>query len=391
MGQSILRKKIHFHRKALWLIYATCFLLILPSLVKAQALEAGFETGPVLKIYPNFPSSSGASRYTLSYFPKQSDTTIWNTAYHRPLTGCKISYLDMGGDTLGKAIGAQYFFSQKKRLVKALSFNWGLGLGMVYFTNPYHYLDNPNNIANGSHLAFLVELNLGLHYQLNEHYGVLGSFVMLHSSNGHTTLPNVGTNIPGVKAGIRYQWKAEQLSKKGTVSFNKNWHNSIRVSLGQNEFGRSTSPTNGPKQYIYLLSLHRSKRYSVKGQFLFGLEGYYNSGYRLYLKSQEIAELEDRFNNASALIAFVGHEYRYGHYGLMIQAGYNLHNPFLNYFIQHNQPKEKLKAKLPGKFGVNYYFNNPFYTSGTNFYLGLYIKSNVSQADFLEAGVGMTF
>jgi hypothetical protein len=288
-------------------------------------------------------------------------------------------------------VGLQYLFSQQKPITSKLAFNWALGLGAVYFNKPYHYIDNPKNIANGSHLAFLVELNLGLRYQFTANYSLSGAFVMLHSSNGHTVLPNVGTNIPAYRLALCYQPSNNKSISRVLPTWERTKEHNLRLSLGQNEFGRSTAPTNGPPQHIYLLSYQHSMRYSIKGRWYLGAEGYYNGGYRLYLKSQEIAELEDKFTNASALVVFVGHEYRYGHYGLLVQAGYNIHNPFLHYFIKENQPGEKLKAHLPGKFGVNYYIKNPFIHHRTNFYIGAYIKSNVTQADFLETGAGILF
>ena len=350
---------------------------------------------PLLKIYPDFPESSGAWRMEGSYFPPIKDSTIWNKAFNFPTTGVKMSFIDLGNPILGKAMSLQYMFLKTIRLHHRFDINWGIGLGMVYFTNPYDFLDNEENIASGSHWAFLPEVKAGITYHLDEHYSILSAFNLYHSSNGHTQLPNVGINVPALQLGIKYHWNKPNYSKEVSIDdkWNKKWQLNSRFSLGMNEFGGSTSPTNGPKQLIYLSSLYLSKRYSPKGRYQLGFDGYYNSGYRNYLISQEPEELNDRFIDASVLLVFIGHEYIYGHYGLVVQAGYYLHNPFLSYFIEKDKSADSgsLKAKVPGKFGVHYYIWNPYNEPKNNAYIGMYIKSNVTQADFLELGVGFQF
>ena len=373
------------------------FILLQPVLneVQAQHIEASASRGPVLPIYPDFPESSGAWRWEAAYFPRSKDTTIWNRAYRFPSTGLKLSYLELGSQSLGEGIGLQYLFLLRKKIFKKLDFRWGLGLGGVYFTHPYDYLTNQENIATGSRLAFLVELNAGLLLDINEHLSCFTAFNMVHSSNGHTFLPNVGINVPATQIGLQYHFRRKDPVKTEIAAneWKKRWHFNGRLSLGVNEFGGATSPTNGPKHEIYLTSIYLSRRYSPRGLWQAGLDAYYNSGYRSYLISQEPAELDDSFGNASVLIFFIGHEYIYGHYGLVVQAGYYLHNPFWKYFVKKDDSAEtgSLKAILPGKFGVQYYLHSPYNMPKRNLYIGAYIKSNVSQADFLETGIGFSF
>ena len=53
--------------------------------------------------------------------------------------------------------------------------------------------------------------------------------------------------------------------------------------------------------------------------------------------------------------------------------------------------KNAPKRYIPGKFGVNYYLKSPWKPQGWNVYCGVYVKSNMGQADFLETAIGIDF
>jgi hypothetical protein len=77
-----------------------------------------------------------------------------------------------------------------------------------------------------------------------------------------------------------------------------------------------------------------------------------------------------------------------------LQAGYNFHNPGLAYwldFLTENEFMDRLKKRVSGRYGVHYYFKNPYDAPNWNLYAGLEVKSMVVQADFLELCVGVNF
>ena len=72
------------------------------------------------------------------------------------------------------------------------------------------------NIAVGYKLGFLVSAQLGLEYKFDTRIKLITRFDFVHSSNGHTALPNVGINIPTFGAGINYTFDNQPISNKDT-------------------------------------------------------------------------------------------------------------------------------------------------------------------------------
>ena len=94
------------------------------------------------------------------------------------------------------------------------------------------------------------------------------------------------------------------------------------------------------------------------------------------------------------LLLDASYETLYNHFGAELHMGFNVHAPFLIWFQEANGAsglKDAPKSYLPGKFGVNYYLKSPWKAQPWNVYWGLFVKSNVGQADFLETAIGIDF
>lgn len=382
-------------------LFSTCLAILVSiafvnSETKGQTLlDVSYHRGPILKIYPSFPDNKNSYSIQTAIRWKRKGKKSWHKLYKFPETGVKLTYLSTGNSgILGSGFGLQYQIQFDKQLSPKLSFVQSIGLGGMYFDKPYDYINNPENIAIGNELSFLVDVTLKLSYSINPNWNVYTGVGFSHNSNGHTTLPNVGINIPHVLAGVQYALASKKHIDLDTARIRfKKYGAGLRVGFGWNEFGNSTAPTNGPKYPIYLLAFQGYYRFNPHQKLLLGTELYYNTGYRQYLISQEVTDLEENVENASALLLFVGHEYLYGKFGLVIQGGINLHNPFLKYWINAQDEissSDKIKIHVPGRIGVNYYFTSPF-NSKLNPYVGIHVKSNLGQADFAEITFGISY
>jgi len=165
----------------------------------------------------------------------------------------------------------------------------------------------------------------------------------------------------------------------------------MRLAIGFNRFGSEVGPSNGPFYQIYLASFYLDKRVSGINNIQFGIDTYYNSGYRAYLESQQPTELEANFENSSVISIWVGNEFLIGRLGLIFQLGYNIYNPFLKYFVTLDESIKNTKAYLPTRIGAQYYLKDNFHGARSNAFIGLYIKANMGQADFLELSLGVKF
>ena len=162
--------------------------------------------------------------------------------------------------------------------------------------------------------------------------------------------------------------------------------------MGFFQFG--TSAVNGPTQLAYLLSVYASKRVKPGNNIQFGIDAYYNASYRMYLESNEPSQLESSFANSSCIVLWIGNEFIYNHFGMVIQAGPYLHNPFMKFYIEYSDSDsgmERLRAFISGRFGVNYYLRNPWEHFKNNAFIGMYVKSQMTVADFFEVTAGYQF
>jgi hypothetical protein len=355
----------------------------------------GGNVGYLLEIYPSYPKSTLNLGIDAAW-TKQGDTSnIWGAIWKFPETGVAFSYVNFGNnDTLGSSIGLTYRIYLMQHFGKRWSISEGMDMGLAYYTKPFHYIENPGNIAIGARFSGLIRFSVLLRFEISKYWQAYTGFTFHHASNSHTGLPNVGINIPMLQFGAVYYLKKNDSfyeAPKPKFEFQKKIQFNFRLALGLNRFGSEVGPSNGPYYPIYLASIYLDKRVSAINNVQFGIDTYYNSGYRFYLESQQPPELEANFVNSSVISIWIGNEFLIGHLGLILQVGYNLYNPFLKYFVNLDESINSIKAYVPGRIGAQYYLKDQFHGARKNAFIGIYIKSNMGQADFLEFSLGYKF
>ena len=353
--------------------------------------EVGVMGGQILDIYPNMPATSlqrcafGAVRW--------GGDSPYRELYGYPEHGVILSFQDLGNpSTLGYGIGLQYQVGFEKYISKRFRWTTRINVGGIYATRPYHFIDNPENIIFGSPFSALISASTGARYKFRQ-LALSAHVSYWHSSNAHTVLPNVGMNTPMLMLGLERFFYIEDVFVVDTThhpySLPPQWGLIIRGGFGINEAGGTIRPTNGSKYNQRLLAIGASYRYKTIHRLSFTLEGYHDEAYDLWNETMQWSQ-DSPFLGASALMFMVGHEYLYGHFGLVIQAGVNLHNPTLDHLIgevEQDNFSNRLKARVPGRFALRYYVNKDEYNLGS-LYVQAAVKSNMGQADFLELGIG---
>ena len=372
--------------------------LILFSFSRLQAqhfteLNAG--GGIVVKNHPDFPDdNSPAFLVSARYFRHLDGFKPWHRYYSKPLLGLDISTGSMGNHAvLGYYAGAMGSLSFERNLNEKWVRMIRLSLGASWFNNPYDEQSNPENVVIGSRVAFLASAELGIGYQLNSDLIFKGGLTILHASNSHFKLPNVGMNLPAATLGVRYKLNKSnpQLSDTSVINVSGRFRLNLRMAIGMNESGSSTTPVNGPKYPIYLASVSVSRMFSPVSKVSAGLEAWYNKGVYDFIVSQEFYN-DDRHKNAMAACLTFGHEFLMGKFGILTTGGIYLFNPFYKDRLERDGKrgvKDKLKSYIPARLGVQYHLKNTHYNDQNNLFFGVYIKSNFGQADFLETGIGV--
>lgn len=362
-----------------------------------DAFELSAGVGKVIRNYPDFPElEKPAYVAAFNYLRHYNGYKPWHRYYNYPMMGISITGGAMGNSAvLGYFAGAMTMMSFEKEISSKWFWAPRLSLGSAWFSNPFDEQHNPENVIIGSEFTFLASAELAAGFRLNEHYAIIGKFTLLHASNSHFKLPNVGMNLPVLAIGARYTLTNQKEPLSDTVSlpkFNKIRFN-FRVALGVNESGSSTAPVNGPKYPIYLASATVSKMFSPVNKVSAGIEAWYNKGVYDFIVSQEFYST-GRHEKSMAAAIVLGHEFLMGKWGLLTTGGIYIYNPFYKEKLKQNEidgVKDNLKAYIPARIGVQYYFKNTNYNDHQNLFVGIYIKTNFGQADFLESGFGYVF
>lgn len=344
--------------------------------------------GSILPIYPGFPENTGQKAIAVTaLFGVNQD---WNTHFGRPWIGATVSYHNLGNDAvLGNMLGINYSMQFDYRLSDRWRFTPGFSMGFGFFNQPFHVQDNPENIATGGWVNFLVAVEAKLEYRPTKNLMLFAGGGFHHASNAHTTLPNVGLNMPNVRIGAGYYVQRPERDQKPLMdTLSKRWQFGLRLGLGYNELGETTSPSNGPNYLIYSVAPYLETRLNRASRIRFGLEAYYNRGYRDFLV---LREDDAGFSDVLVLSPFTGVEYLYGRLGMYIQVGVNAYRPAHKTWIEESgefTTVAKIKTRVSGRFGVHWHLRQPYRSLKWNSYLGVHIKSNLLQADYMDVTWG---
>lgn len=349
--------------------------------------------GSIIKNYPVFPDRGLSTGATLEWYLKTTGTQQWHRKFHFPDAGMLLSYYRLGNaEILGTVAGIQAFLRvplspQSPRGM----FYFRPAMGFAWFSKPYNKISNPTNLLAGSHLSNITTLELQYGKKFTTRVEGLLSIGFTHYSNGHTSLPNVGTNFPSLSAGIRYLPTCRLSVKDSTGSFStQGWRMNAEFMLGMHEFGETTEPTDGRKYPVYGASLFFTKTTRVIHGWSLGLTWNYYTSFYDFIKAEELFKAHEKWK-ASTLIIFGGHEFLAGHLGIDTRVGLYLFNPFrIHYSKEIIRMVEHLKLWNTNRLALNFYLHEPARAT-PNAWIGMYIKANAGQADFAGISAGFRF
>jgi len=366
----------------------------------------------------NFPEHSFQKNIMVNFGWEQDfNPNEWAQRLTGPRTGVGLGVSDFGNlDSLGVAITVMPFFEFNTFRRKNLKVQ--VGMGTSYFNKQYDPIENPNNQA--------VTTNLTWSFRLFMHYQILSSKKIdwrlgggfFHHSNGHVRLLNQGYNsfLMSLSADIKSSKQNTVPAPITSKEFKKSSYDyyMIRPGYGINVLGQA-NPFND-KKGVYTISGEYGK--VINNTFKIGIGVYYRfyQHYYDYFKNNESLVQDGRENesfkenpgwNASNFGVSLNGEVLVNHIGLDLQIGFNLHKPAYEIDWKINQgwmntPREiptywtlgeldskyKLKKLIAGRLGLKYYLIGTQKAPKNNLYLGVYLNSNLGQADFSEVSLG---
>jgi len=319
----------------------------------------------------------------------------WKSILNLASTGIAVYYSNFGNDEIvGDAISLIPFININLNKKETLAFKFGLGTS--YFFKKYHPEDNPINTAVSTDFTWAFQAFLYYNAHLKNNKTIKVGTGYLHQSNGHVQLPNAGLNTVLLSLSTSFEVSKKYVAKKKPLDLNQYDRKnqafySIRYGQGFQKFYNKQSDLKAVNSFeIYgglllknVLKLSTGITYSFYHQ-------YYD-----YINETGIEPYaQNSFWNASNIYLSIGVEALLGRVGIDWEGGLNIYKPFYeqHYILEEGELDDtyELKKLFLGRLGLKLYAINTIKQPKNNFYLGVHIKSNLSQADYTEVTIGYT-
>lgn len=290
----------------------------------------------------------------------------WHSWYKYPKVGLALVYYDYHNPVLGQSYAATIYLSKPFLHTRRQDLSFRLGTGLAWFTHPFDLQTNRKNAIVSSALNATMQLRLEYDYALSQHLGLLLGVALNHYSNGATTKPNFGVNLPSVVLGLNYH----QQRPAPTVPYlaptpAEVGHNFLLVStsLGykQLDVGDRT------KYLVNSVTVAAGRRLSRKSNLLVGLEGFYDRS--LLAAQKDTARSGEKLTDVKKAGIFLGHELLFGRLAFAANLGFYAYNPYKSNLFYYE------------RLGLKYQFTDAFFGA-------IDLKVHAGTADVIEFKVG---
>lgn len=298
----------------------------------------------------------------------------WNQAYKYPRIALNMYVGNLGhDDILGHSFGLYSCASMPLASKKWYEFSAKAGVGLVYMNKRYHQQNNPLNIGISTPINVLVLLGIESRFKIKNNSAITLSLDATHFSNGATTVPNFGLNLPFVSIG--YQHKIQQsnwVNQNGeVVSFDRTdvIPNQKRWEFGVMAIGsvKEIFPVNQKKYGIFGLNLIGRRFFNQKVGMEMSFDLMSNQSIRDFN-----AEIEKTFAEMLQLGVYTGYILPLDKFHAIVGMGVYVRDKY--------KPADLFYHRV----GMRYVFKN-----GIN--MNLTLKSHWARADYVEYGIGYTF
>lgn len=344
-------------------------------------LEANISTGKILRHSKKFPTilPNSVQSYELNAVFQTYGKQDWHQRRRYPLLGFGMTLTDYGIDSIyGKCISI--YPNLQIPLLSYKNFEWTIraGFGLGFVTRPYERTPSFDtvNTAIGSKMNNYSIFATDIRYRIDQHWDVQLGGNFSHVSNAALRAPNLGINVYGVHAGVRYFPTNGQPDKiqRSLEPLKNRWLIQARLGLAAKE----AATPDGPIYPVYLVTALVSKRYWSKNKVYAGIDYSYHSNMYAFLRTHEIKVGEEKANSwKSALV--IGNEFLMGHVGITFQLGFYLKN----YYI----PEDFFYQKLGGSLYLIQKEEGLLKELSVN----IFLKTHKTEAELVEVGIGAGF
>jgi hypothetical protein len=293
----------------------------------------------------------------------------WHSEANFPSSGISFLYGNTGSKAFIGNVAAIYPYTRIPLLTRArFSSLFKTGAGLAWIEKPYDIQTNHKNTLIGSHWNAIIQLGLINEWRLTPQLFINAGLSFTHFSNGTSTLPNLGLNIPALTLGTRYAFQQEvrvQSGEEKTV-FDKTLQKRVYTS-----FGMKQRPWIASKRHV-IPNVQAEIVKPVTQTISWG--GGLMLSYDPALQREIPDAIKDLFDESDTKIQaglFAMYEYRSGRISFPLQAGVYLLNKYA-------------VSSLFQNIGANYQINKHWAIRGQ-------LKTHLGKADYIHIGGGYTF
>ena len=299
-----------------------------PAVPPAPLIVGAYAQGSIIMAHTAAIRHLVASHPTGFEVNLQRQTTgaaAWHEWYKYPKVGVALTYYDFHNPTLGYVFSASPYISKTFSRGPKHDFSFRLGAGLAYLTNPYNQDTNHKNTIASSALNATLQFRFEYDYALTPHLGLLAGLGLNHFSNGATTKPNFGVNLPSVVLGLNYhQQRPAPTASAGagrSADVGRNFINAS-TSLG---FKQRTE-SDKQKYRVSSLTLAVGRRVNRKSNLLLGIEGFHDRSLQATLDDTTRAGTPRPDVKKAGV--FVGHELLFGRLAFVSHLGFYVYAPY---------------------------------------------------------------
>lgn len=331
----------------------------------AQSIDFKYKIGFLIshrESMAHLPMSHFQS-YELSYNFHSRGHHGWEQANKNPSFGFVTTFIQNDNrQVLGNAFGISgRIMLPKKRWGK--NHNWQLcndmAFGLGYLEQKFNLIDNPKNVAIGSHLNLLIILGMEISYVHPRYFYSFG-LDFTHFSNGGTIKPNLGLNIPSLKFGFGWMSKQQLYSEK-LIDYDRSdldlLVSGVFSAKNNYEFQSRVFPVIG-------LSAHLSKSRGRRYRYNYGIDLIYSEANRQFLASPP----NQSILKTAQIGVYNAYELEINRFILSVGMGAYVYNPL--------NPHGWFYHRIGGRIQL----------TERLYFLG-YVRSHWAKADFFETGI----
>ena len=339
--------------------HAPCAPLVLGAYAQGSIILA--HTYAIKHLVASHPTG-----FELNLQRQTTGASPWHGWYRFPKVGVALTYYDFHNPVLGYAFAASPYVNKSFSRGPKHDLSVRLGAGLAYLTNPYNQDTNHKNTIASSALNATIQLRVEYDYALTPHLGLLAGIGLNHYSNGATTKPNFGVNLPSVVLGLNYYQQRPALQTNANAP--------APAEVGHNFFNVSTSlgfkqrtESDHQKYLVNSVTFAVGRRVNRKSNLLLGVEGFADRSLKATL--EDTTRAGGKQPDVKKVGAFVGHELLFGRLAFVSHLGLYVYAPY------------KSSTAYYERLGLKYHFTSLLFGA-------VDLKIHRGAADVIEFKIG---